>query len=269
MSPTVNTVDDQVAPVIELIGEPFGGDASDDWGARPFWTDDVEIPPLFRERSLQGTNDVAPLAHRSEHGSACGLTRQTLVDASPQVPCAQDADSRPTMWFRSTWASRRPLTSAQVNHPLDQLLLNRPVDAGPALLLDLAVDTFPDLLLRCGAPPAVRDSPLHAPACQLSIDHETSCSPSPEAPRGCGGYRYPSDRPRPNRASFPIPLHVRHELAGKLLEVISTPSSLQSRREPDWCRSPWQRDRTPEYRCIESPRVGARGVPSPSPVSSM
>ena len=140
MSPTVDTVDDEVTPVMEFIGESFVGDASDDRGRRILAGSTMsEIPPLVRERPLHGSDDVAALAHRPEH-------RLRLRVDPPDAGGRLLGKSHALKMLKSTHhvvpfdlGLEVPLTSAQVNHPLDQLRLNRPVDAGPALLLDLTV----------------------------------------------------------------------------------------------------------------------------------
>ena len=63
MSETVDTGDDEVTPVIEFVGRALGGDASCYRGPAPYRPEDVEVPPLSRERPLHGTDVVPALAH--------------------------------------------------------------------------------------------------------------------------------------------------------------------------------------------------------------
>jgi hypothetical protein len=64
MGATVDPIDDEVAPIIELVGKAFGGDASNDRGAGSFGPDDVEVPPLIRERPLPRTRAASDRARR-------------------------------------------------------------------------------------------------------------------------------------------------------------------------------------------------------------
>jgi len=139
MSATVDTVDDEVTPVVELIGKAFGGDSSHDRALGPCRSNDVKVPPLVRERPLHGSDDVPALAHRAEHrlrlrvnpsdagGRLLGESHQPKMLQSPQleVPVNQSVVTA--------------LALPQVDDSIDQLLLNRTIDAGPALLLDLAI----------------------------------------------------------------------------------------------------------------------------------
>ena len=55
MGPTVNTVDDEVTPVLELISQTFGGDSSHDRGDGRRRVDDIKVPPLVRECTLHSS----------------------------------------------------------------------------------------------------------------------------------------------------------------------------------------------------------------------
>ena len=86
MGPTVNPIDDEVPPVIELIGEAFSA-------TRPtIGAPGLAGSTILKSRcSLENARCMvrmmsprSPIARRT--GSACGLTFQTLVDDSSASP---------------------------------------------------------------------------------------------------------------------------------------------------------------------------------------
>ena len=222
--PTVDTVDDEITPVIEFVGKALPGDAAYDRGPGPCRPDDVEVPLLPRERPLHGSDDVSALTHRSEHRLRL---RVDAPDAGGRLlgkPHALKMLQSAHHVVPFDLGIMTPLTLAQINNPLDQLRLNRTVDAGPALLLDLTVQALLDLLLRAQPKPALghfRCPAPHALGDVVAIDDEILVAGvlTPEHDVGVGVIGIPMIDRHPLELGAEIPLHVDHELAGEVLEV--------------------------------------------------
>ena len=154
MRRTVDSIDDHIAPVGQLLGQPLGGDAANDWSCRPREADEIKLPAHLGERPLHRADNVAALAPglqgrfslRIESPCICaGLLCQTHPFKTPQ-----SADLQAAVELGGCGIDSR----VEIDYAVDRPLLNRPIDPGPALLADFPIQALPYLALRPQSQPS-------------------------------------------------------------------------------------------------------------------
>ena len=153
MGHAVHAVDDQIAPVVQFVGQPLRGHAAEDGSAIVPRLEHRQFARLAAHGPLHGADDVAALAQGAQglfrivvDGPRAGLG---LVGQAQALQTLQPADQQQTLALQSGFVEPFDMHHAIVAG----LALQGAIQARPPLLIHLAPQGLLDLQLGARAQP--------------------------------------------------------------------------------------------------------------------